>query len=126
MYYHHLSNLIVLFLILPSLVELSVIQTDVLIISNNAQRGYVLLEETKPSRYHEFNQCLKENEQLNLHIDEKYGDLILNRTIKYLNFNQQRLLCTINRNQVKKKKISLSFYFILNCDIIKLSDVTLI
>ncbi len=126
MYYHHLSNLIVLFLILPSLVELSVIQTDVLIISNNAQRGYVLLEETKPSRYHEFNQCLKENEQLNLHIDEKYGDLILNRTIKYFNFNQQRLLCTINRNQVKKKKISLSFYFILNCDIIKLSDVTLI
>jgi hypothetical protein len=107
-------------------VELSVIQTDVLIISNNAQRGYVLLEETKPSRYHEFNQCLKENEQLNLHIDEKYGDLILNRTIKYFNFNQQRLLCTINRNQVKKKKISLSFYFILNCDIIKLSDVTLI
>ncbi len=92
--------------------ELSVIQTDVLIISNNAQRGYVLLEETKPSRYHEFNQCLKENEQLNLHIDEKYGDLILNRTIKYFNFNQQRLLCTINRNQVKKKNFSFFlFYF---------------
>jgi hypothetical protein len=92
-------------------VELAVIQTDVLIIPNNAQHGFVLLEETQPSRYHEFDQCLKENDQLNLHIDEKYGDLILNHTIKYFNFNQQRLLCTINRNQVKKIFSFFSLYF---------------
>ena len=104
MYYHHLSNLIVLFLILPSLVELTTIQTDVLILPNLARTGFVLLEETKPSRYHEFDQCLKDNEQLNLHIDEKYGDLILNQTIEYFDRQQQRLLCTINRNQVKINK----------------------
>lgn len=106
MYYHHLSNLIVLFLILPSLVELTAIQTDVLILPNLARTGFVLLEETKPSRYQEFDQCLKDNEQLNLHIDEKYGDLILNQTIEYFDRQQQqqRLLCTINRNQVKINK----------------------
>jgi len=121
MYYHHLYNLIVLFLIIPSLVDLLTINTDVLILSNNAQHGFVLLEETKPSRYNEFYQCLKQNDQLNLDIDEKYGDLILNRTIENINFNQQRLLCTINRNQVKK-----ILFFFLKCDIIKLSDVTLV
>ena len=103
MYYHHLNNLIVLFLIIPSLVELIAINTDVLILPDNAQHGYVLLEETKPSRYNEFNQCLKENNELNIDIDMKYGDLILNKTIENISFsNQQRLLCTINRNQVKK------------------------
>ncbi len=102
MYYYHLYNLIVLFLILPSLVELLTINTDVLILSNNAQHGLVLLEETKPSRSNEFYQCAKNNQQLNIDIDEKYGDLILNKTLENIHFNQQRLLCTINRNQVKK------------------------
>lgn len=103
MYYHHLYKLLVLSLILPSVVELLTINSDVLILSNNARPGFVLLEETKPSRYKEFSQCLQENnQQLNIDIDEKYGDLILNQTIENINFNQQRLLCTINRNQVKK------------------------
>jgi hypothetical protein len=103
MYYHHLYNLIVLFLIIPSLVHLLTINTDILILSNNSQRGFVLIEETKPSRYMEFYQCLKENDQLNIDIDEKYGDLILNKTVQNFNSNHQQLLCTINRNQVKKK-----------------------
>jgi hypothetical protein len=102
MYCHHLYNLIVLFLILPSLVELLSINTDVLIISKTAQRGFVLLEETKPTRLNEFNQCLQQNHQLNIAIDEKYGDLILNKTIENIDFRHQQLLCTINRNQVNK------------------------
>jgi hypothetical protein len=102
MYYHHLNNLIFLFLIIPSLVELLSINTDILILPNTAHRGFVLLEETKPSRYNEFLQCLKQTNQLNIDIDEKYGDLILNKTIENFIFNQQRLLCTINRNEVKK------------------------
>jgi hypothetical protein len=89
-------------------VDLLTINTDVLILSNNAQPGFVLLEETNPSRYNEFYQCLKQNNQLNIDIDKKYGDLILNKTIENFIFNQQRLLCTINRNEVKK-------IFFLNC-----------
>ena len=105
MYYHHLSNLIVLFLILPSLVELTTnIQSDVLILPNVAQTGFVLLEETKPSRYHEFEQCYTDNDQLNIHIDEKYGDLILNQTIESFDIHQQKLLCTVSRNQVSERE----------------------
>lgn len=108
MYYHHLSNFIVLFLILPSLVELTTnIQSDVLILPNVAQIGFVLLEETQPSRHHEFEQCFNDKKQLNLHIDEKYGDLILNQTIESFDIHHQQLLCTINRNQVKEKHPSL-------------------
>ncbi|CAF0806189.1 unnamed protein product [Rotaria sordida] len=99
-YYHHLYNLLVLFFIIPSLVNLLTINSDVLIIPKNAQHGFVLLEETKSSRFNEFNQCLKQNNELNIDIDKKYGDLILNKTIENYNFTQQqRLLCTINRNQ---------------------------
>jgi hypothetical protein len=83
-------------------VELLLINTDVLILPKNAQHGFVLLEETKPSRLNEFNQCIKQSHQLNIDIDEKYGDLILNKTIENIQFNHQQLLCTINRNQVKK------------------------
>jgi hypothetical protein len=101
MYYHRLYKLIVLFLIIPSLVALISINTDILILPKNAQRGYVLLEETKPSRYNEFIQCLKQNDELNISIDEKYGDLVLNKTNEILPSNHQ-LLCTINRNQVMK------------------------
>lgn len=109
MYYHHLFNLIVLFFLLPSLVELLSINTDVLIIPKNARHGFVLLEETQPSRYHEFTQCLNQNSELDIIIDRKYGDLILNSRVNNQIFNtQQQLLCTINRNQVKKKK---KFFF---------------
>ena len=100
MYYHHLFSFIVLFLILPSFIELNQIQTDVLILPNHAQPGYILLEEIQPSRTREFHQCLQNNISLNLAIDEKYGDLILDQSIENLPLNQQNLLCTINRNQV--------------------------
>ena len=106
MYYHHLYNLIILFLIISSSVELLSVNTDVLILPNNAQDGFILLEETKPSRYNEFSQCLKQNHRLNIDIDEKYGDLILNRTIEYFNLNSQQQLCTIKRNEVKQKFFS--------------------
>ncbi|CAF4786590.1 unnamed protein product, partial [Rotaria socialis] len=100
MYYHHLFYLIALFFLLPPLVELLSINTDVLIVPKNAQRGFVLLEETKPSRSNEFTQCLQQSRELNIDIDTKYGDLILNKTIRNRNFKQQQqLLCTINRNQ---------------------------
>lgn len=123
MYYHHLFNLIVLFFLLPSLVELLSINTDVLIIPKNARHGFVLLEETQPSRYHEFTQCLNQNSELDIIIDRKYGDLILNSRVNNQIFNtQQQLLCTINRNQVKKKK---KFFFSFKCDLMKLFDVTL-
>jgi len=103
MYYQHLSNLIVLFLILPSLVQLLTINTDVLIIPNHARPGFVLLEEMKPSRSNEFQQCINDNHrQLNINIDEKYGDLILNQTVENQIFNQQQLLCTIHRNEVNR------------------------
>jgi len=89
-------------------VDLLTINTDVLILSNNAQPGFVLLEETKPSRYNEFHQCLKQNSPLNIDIDEKYGDLILNKTLENFHSNHQQLLCTINRNQVKSNRV---FFF---------------
>ena len=101
MYYHHLNNLIVWFFILPSSVELLLVNSDVLILPSTAQAGYVLLEENRPSRSSEFHRCLQQNPPLNLMIDEKYGDLILNQTIEHFPFNQQQLLCTINRNQVR-------------------------
>lgn len=100
MYYHHLFNFIFIFIILPANIELYQIQNDFLILPKQAQPGFVLLEETRPSRSKEFQQCLSNKSQLDISIDEKYGDLMLNQTIDFLPLNKQELLCTINRNQV--------------------------
>lgn len=96
------------------------INTDILIIPNHARRGFVLLEETKPSRLNEFYQCINDNQrQLNINIDEKYGDLVLNQTVENLISNQpqQQLLCTIHRNEVNSV-----FFIHLKSDLIKLFD----
>ncbi|CAF1660241.1 unnamed protein product, partial [Adineta ricciae] len=111
MYYHHLNNLIALFFVLPSLVQLLSVNTDILIIPRNAPSGFVLLEETKPTRIYEFRQCINQSEQLHLDIDEKYGDLILTKPIGNVQSNQQRLLCTIHRNQSTIVKL---YYTILH------------
>jgi hypothetical protein len=101
MYYHHLSNFIVLLAILPSVVKLTLISTDILILPSNAQRGYVLLEETRPSRSREFAQCLQQAPSIHLAVDEKYGDLILNQSLKNVPLTLvPQPLCTIQRNQV--------------------------
>ncbi len=101
-WWHHHHLIYLLLLTIPSSVKLQSITTDLLILPVDAQSGYILLEETLPSRSKEFSQCLQQNTaNLPLAIDPKYGDLIINGSIGNIPLNEQRLLCTIQRNQVR-------------------------
>ena len=88
----------------PYWIESIIIQSDVLIIPDQAQVGDILLEEISPSRSNEFHQCLNDRPTLKLTIDEKYGDLLLGQTVENLSMNEQTLLCTIHRNEVSEKR----------------------